>query len=474
MKSGGIDRNGRSLRFLLFADVIATAVLIAVPTTSAETLNEALASAYSGNPTLRAQRANQRATDELVPQALAGWRPTVTAQAFSGVEHVDSHGIASQTVAAGGGANVSKTTIPGQVQITLSQPIFSGFGPHYSLKSGEANVEAGRQNLLAVEQDILFQATQAFMNVIRDRQILTLRQRNVVVLREQLKAAQERFNVGEVTRTDVAQAQARLALSHSEVATAQAALAASVANFVQVIGHTPGSLKYPKLAKLPPNLDGAVATAERINPQVLAAAFVAEAAQNDIGVARAGLLPSVSLQASASEASPDLREKAHDETYSLFGVLTIPLYEAGSVYSAVRQAKQIASQRRIEIIEVQRVVRETVVTAWNTLISARQVIVSAKAQVSANELALEGVKQEYLVGSRTTLDVLDAEQELLQSRETLVVAERDQVVAAYQLIASTGRLTADDLDLPVKLYDPVENYRKVRNKWFGTHANTVD
>ena len=473
MKNRSTGRGSRSLwlPFLLAALTVACARSGAV---SAETLNEALASAYSGNPTLRAQRANQRATDELVPQALAGWRPTVTAQAFSGVEHVDSHGIASQTVAAGGGANVSKTTIPGQVQITLSQPIFSGFGPHYSLKSGEANVEASRQNLLAVEQDILFQATQAFMNVIRDRQILTLRQRNVVVLQEQLKAAQERFNVGEVTRTDVAQAQARLALSHSQVAAAQATLAASVASFVEIVGHSPGSLKYPKLAKLPPNLDGAVATAERINPQVLAAAFVAEAAQNDVGVARAGLLPSVSLQASALAQSPDLQQSANEETYTILGVVTIPLYEAGRVYSAVRQAKQIASQRRIEIIEVQRAVRDTVVTAWNALDSARQVIVAAKSQVSADELALEGVKQEYLVGSRTTLDVLDAEAELLLARETLVVAERDQVVAAYQLIASTGRLTADDLGLAVKIYDPVENYRKVRNKWFGTHANTVD
>jgi outer membrane protein len=466
MKSGWMEQNCRSRRFLLFAVVMTAAVLIAVPTTSAETLNEALASAYSGNPTLRAQRANQRSTDELVPQALSGWRPTVTAQAFSGVERVNNNGVQ--------GLFFNKTFVPGQLEITLSQPIFSGFGPHYSLKSGEANVEAGRQNLLAVEQDILFQATQAFMNVIRDRQILTLRQRNVVVLQEQLKAAQERFNVGEVTRTDVAQAQARLALSHSQVAAAQATLAASVASFVEIVGHSPGSLKYPKLAKLPPNLDGAVATAERINPQVLAAAFVAEAAQNDVGVARAGLLPSVSLQASALAQSPDLQHSANEETYTILGVVTIPLYEAGRVYSAVRQAKQIASQRRIEIIEVQRAVRDTVVTAWNALDSARQVIVAAKSQVSADELALEGVKQEYLVGSRTTLDVLDAEAELLLARETLVVAERDQVVAAYQLIASTGRLTADDLGLAVKIYDPVENYRKVRNKWFGTHANTVD
>ena len=293
-----------------------------------------------------------------------------------------------------------------------------------------------------MEQDVLFQATQAYMNVIRDRQILTLRQRNVDVLREQLKAAQERFNVGLVTRTDVAQAEARLALSHSGVASAKSTLATSIATYVQIIGHSPGSLTYPKMNRLPASLDEAVGTAERINPQVLAAAFVAEASENDVGVARAGLLPTLSLQASALGESPDLQHRPNEETYSLLGVLTVPLYEAGKVYSAVRQAKEVASQNRIVIIEVQRAVRETVVSAWNALDAARQIIVAAKSQVSADELALEGVKQEYQVGSRTTLDVLDAEAELLLARETLVVAERDQVVDAYQLIASTGKLTA--------------------------------
>jgi outer membrane protein len=455
-----------SSRRMIAALALTSALFAAPAIPSAETLNEALASAYSGNPTLRADRARQRGTDELVPQALSGWRPTVTAQASAGPEHVNNNGIQ--------GESFNETTIPGQLEITLIQPVFSGFETKYAVKSGEANVEAGRQDLLAVEQDVLFQAIQAYMDVIRDRQILSLRQRNVEVLREQLKAAQERFNVGVVTRTDVAQARARLALSQSEVSSARATLAASVANYDRVIGHSPGSLKYPKIAKLPATLDEATATADRINPQVLAAAFVAEAAHNDIGVATAGLLPDVSLQASALVQSPDLQKAPDEETYSLLGVVTVPLYEAGRVYSAVRQAKQIASQQRIAIIEVQRAVRETVVTAWNALDAARQVIVSARVQVSANELALEGVKQEYLVGSRTTLDVLDAEAELLLSRETLVVAERDQVVAAYQLIAATGRLTAQDLSLRVKIYDPVENYRKVRNKWFGTHADTVD
>jgi len=471
MNSGMTKRGSWSRRFLAVLSV--TAALLTMPGhATAETLNEALASAYSGNPTLRSERARQRATDEIVPQALSGWRPTVTAQASAGIENTDTDEFVGSVFSPA--SNDPQTTFPGQYEITLVQPIFNGFGTRFAVKSGEANVEAGRQNLLAVEQDVLFQATQAFMNVIRDRQILNLRQRNVEVLRQQLNAAQERFNVGEVTRTDVAQARARLALSHSDVASAKSNLAASIANYVRVVGHSPGSLKYPKLAKLPSSIDTAVATAERINPNVLAAAFVAEAARNDIGVAKADLLPDLSVQATMSRQYPDLAEQPSEETYSVFGVLTIPLYESGRVYSAVRQAKQIASQRRVQIIEIQRAVRETVVVAWNALDAARQIIVSAKSQVSASELALEGVKQEYLVGSRTTLDVLDAEAELLLARENLVIAERDQVVAAYQLIASTGSLTAHDLGLGVELYDPIENYRKVRNKWGGTKVETVD
>jgi len=436
----------------------------------AETLNDALGSAYNGNPTLRAERARQRSTDELTPQALSGWRPTVTAQASAGPTNIRTNGVGPPQ---GSDSNKTttpsnKTTIPGQFEIVLSQPIFSGFQTKYAVKSAEANVEAGRQNLLAVEQNILFQGTQAYMGVIRDRQILKLRQQNVGILREQLKATQERFNVGEVTKTDVAQAQASLSQSQAEVATAQANLAASIANYVQVVGHAPGSLQYPKLTKLPPKLDDAISTAERLNPQILAQAFVAEAQRSQVGVQRAGLLPTVSLQASASAQSPDLTARPNEETYSVLGVVTIPLYEAGLVYSAVRQAKQAASEARVQIIEVQRAVRNTVVTAWNALVAAREVIVAARAQVSANELALEGVRQEYQVGTRTTLDVLDAVQTLLLSRESLVVAEHDQIVDAYQLIAATGKLTAHDLGLGVSIYDPVENYRKVRNKWLGT------
>lgn len=450
------------------AGIVALPLLFVSANVNAETLSEALASAYSGNPTLRAERARQRATDEQTPQALSGWRPRVDAAADVGVTDTDTDPNTSGTQ--------TGTEYPADFSITLTQPIFRGFKTVKGVKRAEATVEAGRQNLLAVEQQTLFDGVTAYMNVIRDRRILALRQRNVTVLREQLRSSQERFNVGEVTRTDVAQSRARLALSESTVAEAKSNLAASIATYDKVMGHAPGSLKYPKLPKLPKSLDSANTIAEKINPNILAAAFTAEAARYNVGVVKGDLLPTVTLQAAGTRTIQDLDHVSDGNVnqLSLFGQLSVPLYEAGSVYSAVREAKQTESQRRIEIIGAARTVRESVVTAWNFLVASKETIVSSKAQVSANVLALDGVKQEYLVGSRTTLDVLNAEAELLNSQVILAQAERDQIVAAYQILGSIGQLTARQISLGVDYYDPIENYDNVRNKWFGTGVKTVD
>ncbi|TMJ36781.1 MAG: TolC family outer membrane protein [Alphaproteobacteria bacterium] len=450
------------------AGALVISLLSGSATGKAESLAEALASAYSGNPTIRAERARQRATDEQIPQALSGWRPTVDAGAEAGVAITDTDPNPTGTQ--------SGTTYPADFSITLTQPVFRGFKTVKGVKRAEATVEAGRQNLLAVEQQTLFDTVQAYMNVIRDRRILMFRQRNVTVLREQLRASTERFNVGEVTRTDVAQSRARLSLSESTVAEAKSNLAASIATYNKVVGHAPGSLKYPKLPKLPNSLEGATGLAEKINPNILAAAFVAEAARHNVGVVRGDLLPTVTLEASGTRTIKDLEhvDNQNVNQLTILGRVSIPLYEAGRVYSAVREAKQVESQRRIEIISAARTVREAVVTAWNFLIAARETIVSSKAQVSANTLALNGVKQEYLVGSRTTLDVLNAEAELLNSQVILAQAERDQIVAAYQILGSIGQLTARQLSLGVEYYDPIDNYDNVRNKWFGTGVKTVD
>ncbi len=429
---------------------------------SAESLVDAMVAAYTNNPALKAERARQRGTDELVPQALSGWRPTVSAEGSVSRVWSDSS------------ISTATDVTPRSVSIGLSQPVFRGFKTINGTKSAEASVEAGRQGLLAIEQDTLFKAIQAYMNVIRDRQVVGLRQKNVEVLKKQLTAAEERFKVGEITRTDVAQSRARVSGARSNLASAKAGLAASVAGYLSVVGHAPGSLKYPALAKLPPSLDAAQAAAEEINPNILAAAYVEEAATYDTEVKKGDLLPSLDLQASAVHNEDPVSGTSWSESARIEGVLTIPLYEAGKVYSSVRQAKQVASQRRLEVIQAGRSVRESVATAWSNLSAAREIIRSAKEQVAAAELALDGVKQEYLVGSRTTLDVLDAESEVFSARVALVSAERDQIVAAYQILGAIGRLTARDLSLPVAYYDADQNYLKVRGKWLGTGADTVE
>jgi outer membrane protein len=453
----------RRLKQAMLASAALVILLGGAPSVSAETLAEAIASAYSSNPTLNAERARQRGTDEQVPQALSGWRPTITAE-----------GSVSRLWSDPDAAPRTSTT-PADATIVLSQPVFRGFKTINGTRSAEANVEAGRQSLLAVEQDIIFQVIQSYMNVIRDRKIVTLRQKNLAVLNQQLKAANDRFAVGEITKTDVAQSTARVAEAQAGVASANANLAISAANYEKIVGNKPGKLVFPKPARLPKNLPEAQSLAQEINPNILSAAFVAEASDYDVEVRFGDLLPELSLRATARLVEDDLdRKRGSSEDARVEGVLTIPLYEAGRVYSSVRQAKHVASQRKLGVIQSARAVREAVSNAWNNLISARQTIAAARSQVSASELALEGVRQEYLVGSRTTLDVLDAESELVAARITLVQAERDQIVASYQILGSIGHLTARDLKLAVDYYDAEANYLDVRGKWFGTGANVVE
>lgn len=457
-ETGGLRR----LKQAMLASAALVILLNGAPQASAETLAKAIASAYSDNPTLNAERARQRGTDEQVPQALSGWRPTITADSSLGREWSDTD------------TTPRSSTTPADATIVLSQPIFRGFKTINGTKAADANVDAGRQSLLAVEQDIIFQVIQAYMNVIRDRKIVTLRQKNLAVLNQQLKAANDRFAVGEITKTDVAQSTARVAQAQAGVASANANLAISAANYEKIVGYKPGKLVFPKQARLPKSLAAAQSLAQEINPNILSAAFVAEASDYDVEVQFGDLLPEISLQASARVADDLDRSGGWSETAKVEGILTIPLYEAGRVHSSVRQAKHVASQRKLEVIRSSRSVREAVANAWNNLISARQTIAAARSQVSASELALEGVRQEYLVGSRTTLDVLDAESEVVAARITAVQAERDQIVASYQILGSIGQLTARDLKLPVDYYDAEENYLNVRGKWFGTGANVVE
>jgi outer membrane protein len=477
-------RSGLAKR-LMMAAALGCGILVSGQA-SAETLQDALAKAYLENPALRAERARQRSTDELVPQALSGWRPTINAQGSVRNQRTDTK---TRTTTTAGGVSNAETA--GQVDrsenvtIQLNQPIFRGFRTVNGVKQAEANVEAGRQDLLVQELTTLFNTVQAYMNVVRDRQILSLRKRNVSFLQQQLRASNERFAVGEITRTDVAQARSSLAQANGFVASAQNNLANSMANYLRLVGKKPGDLKYPRTARLPGSLDRAQSIATEINPNILAAAYNEIAATYNIDVIRGQLLPEISLQASASATElHGIRSRSQFSTGStatdwqttatIEGIITVPLYEGGQIYSAVRQAKQLASQRRILVIETGRGVREGVSIAWNNYLASTQLISANRTQVEAAKLALDGVQQEYLVGSRTTLDVLNAQSVLVSAQINLVQAQSDQIVASYDVLASIGKLTARNLKLKVPYYDPEANYREVRDKWIGLEANTVE
>lgn len=434
--------------------------LLAVTPVAAETLTDALSAAYATNPTLAAQRAQLRATDEGVPQALSGWRPTVQAQGTYGATHTES--------TLNTGATADGDIEPYTGSVTLSQNVFAGGRTVNATDQAEYGVLAGRQSLKSVEQATLFNAVQAYMNVIRDQSVVELNRNNVDVLNRQLEATTDRFRVGELTRTDTAQAEARLSLAKSNLTAAEAQLTASRAFYERVVGQMPGTLEKPAaVATLPESEETARAIAEKNNPSLQAARFAEEANREAIAVAKGALLPTVDIQAQYQYGrDPSLTVRDAEES-SIVGVLTIPLYQGGAEYSQVREAKELHNQSRLQVAAAMREVDEAVRNAWDTLRSSRASILSTKEGVNASEIALEGVRQESEVGARTTLDVLNAEQEYLNNRVSLVSAERDLAVAEYGLLAAMGLLTAENLQLPVQYYDPAKNYDEVRDKWIG-------
>ncbi len=449
----------RFFKFVILSSVVGAPLLASQAV--AETLDQALVAAFQGNPSLRADRARQRGTDEGVPQALAGWRPTINANGSAGYQN--------SGVSPGG----SFTTNPTSLSITLSQPIFRGFATVEGTAAAEATVKAGRQQLLATEESVLFSAVEAYMNVVRDRELLSIRQSNVAILRKQLKAAKDRFSAGVITKTDVAQAQASLDGAVGAVAGQRAQLQASEANYVQIIGHAPGRLGYGGAARVPVSLDAALDAAQEINPNILAAAQLEDASEHQVGVVKAGLLPTVSVQASQTWSGQPSSAVNSASTSLIQGVVSVPIYEGGKVYSGVRQAQETVSQNKLKVIGAVRSVREGVVDAWNSLASSGQSIASARSQVAASRLALNGVEQEYQVGSRSTIDVLNAEAALLTAQLTLATAVHDRMVASYQVLSAIGQLTADHLRLGVS-YDPRLHYDSVRNKWIGFDSTNPD
>lgn len=455
-------------RRTLFGATAAVALLASGLAADAQSLKNVLATAYANNPTLRAERARLRATDEGVSQALSGWRPTVTTSG--------DYGILNSRVLGKIGGTVRDKRKPYGVNVTISQSIFSGFKTINGTNEAESNVLAGREDLINVEQQILLGAATAFFDVVRDQTILRLRRKNVRVLREQLRASQARFDVGEITRTDVAQARARKAGADSNVAQAVATLAASRSQFQQIVGQSPGSLKRPRstMRLLPKTLNEGYAVAKARSPVLLAAKHREDAAKFAIAGAKGDLLPEVTIEAEYNRRYRPSLSVTRTKDTRVTGRLTVPLYQGGAVHSRVRQAHQIASQRRMQVLEAWRQVKAGIVSAWESMRAARLRISAAQSQVDANSLAFRGVVQEAKVGSRTTLDILDAEQELNDSRVSLANAQRDAFVAIYQVLSSVGQLTSRDLRLNVPLYNPATHYDRVRGKLFGIGAGNAD
>ncbi|OYU70546.1 MAG: hypothetical protein CFE28_11435 [Alphaproteobacteria bacterium PA2] len=449
----------RRTRGAPIAAVSAAALMLGLAPLSAhaDTLADAIALAYASNPTIQAQRASLRALDENWVQARSGFRPSASGQVT---------------------ASYSETRIPalvgniesnsGRAVLSLNQPIYTGGRVGAAVAAARGDILSGREALRRVEAQVLGAVIQAYMDVRRDQESLRIQNENVAVLQRQLEESKARFEVGEITRTDVAQSEARLAASVALRQSAQGQLAVSRANFAAVVGQAPGELATPPSLDplIPETIDGAMDVAEKDNPQIRGAQYAEDAGRARVAGARAERLPSLSLQATLGESG--VAQPLHTETYTRnvtgAAVVTIPLFAGGLTNSRVRAAVERNNVDRITVEITRRSVIQSLTQAWSSLIAARANIISTEQQVKSARLAAEGVRQEQQVGLRTTLDVLNAEQELRQAQLSQVNANRDAYVAAATVLNQMGHLTADLIPATSR-YDAKANFNKLRMTW---------
>jgi len=445
---------------VLTAALMSATVLATTPS-MAETIFGAMAKAYNNNSTLNADRAGVRVTDEGVAVAKSGYRPVVsgTADLTTTDRRLDGgrHG----------------TTNEGTFGITINQTLFDGFTVSNNIKSAKTQVLAARENLRNNEQNLLFSAAQAFMNVYLTRQIVILRQKNLEFLDEQLRAAKARFDVGEGTRTDVAQAEASKASAIATLDAAKADEKTAEATYIQVIGVAPDKLKAAAMASksLPKSMDQAFAIASNNHPAILANQYAVDAAGYAVKANEGALLPQVGLVGAISRDeifSGSALASGTDSTAASAGIrVTIPIYNGGRTSALVRQSKETLGQRRIEVDVARDSVRQAIAQAYSQMESAKAQIVAQRSVVAAAQLALYGVFEERKVGQRTTLDVLNAQADVLTGQINLAQAERDSVVTSYAVLSAVGRLTASQIGLQVAEYKPEEHYEAVKDKWIG-------
>ena len=446
--------------------VVAVANLALVDRSAAETLQEALVKAYQVNPQLNAERARQRGTDENVPQALAGYRPQIVASLSAGLQAVRNL-LPDNTVQ-------GATLRPWTIGLTVSQILYNGNKTANSVRVAEFQVKSGREALRNVGQGVLLDAVTAYMNVLANQALVEAQRANVAVLREIKDITKRRLDAGDVTPTDTAQAEARLSRGLADLNAAEVALAISKATYTEVIGQPPSQLVPASTVDgFSPNaLAAAREASSHEHPAILGAAFDVDVAQTTIKVAESSLLPTVSVQASASravESDPTLTTNRTDQA-SVIGQLNVPIYDGGTAASQTRQAKELTSQSRMVLEQVRNQTRTAVVSAWVSNEGTKIALTAAESEVRAAGIALQGVRREAAGGQRTTIDVLNAQQDLTNARTRLIQSQRDRVIASYTLLSAVGRLDVQVLKLDTPDYLPEVHYHQVRDAWHGVRT----
>ena len=441
---------------------------------AAEAIDAALARAYQTNPQLNAQRATVRQTDEGVPQALSGYRPSISASASAGKQYIDAQANIPGLLPGGASTpiNVKEGFNTWSVGVNASQNLFNAQTPNRT-RAAESRVFAARETLRVIEQSVLLSAASVYMDVLRDEANLELQRNNIRVLQRTLKVTQDRYETGAVTTTDVDQAQAQLASGEASLHSAESTLMTTQANYRRIIGTEPHGLSpgIPVDRFSPRTLDAAVAQSLSQNPSVTAAMYDVDVAQLQVRIAEAGLYPTLALQGSSQ-----LQQfNSNDATLRLVNStvqarLTVPIYQGGSEYSAIRQNKEAVGQQRLSLDQVRDQVRANVRQYWGQLDATKAQMEAAERQVKYSESALNGVRNEAQLGQRTTLDVLNALQALLNARVNLIGAQHDRVVASYNVLSAVGRLSPTVLGLPVQIHDPGVHYQQVRDSWIGVRT----
>jgi len=429
----------------------------------AETLPEALVKAYQTNPQLNAERARQRGTDENVPQALAGYRPQIVASLGAGLQAVRNL-LPDNTVQSAG-------LTPWTIGLTVTQVLFNGNKTSNNVRVAEFQVKSGREALRNVEQGVLLDAATAYMNVMANYALVESQRSNVQVLREIQATTKRRLNAGDVTPTDTAQAESRLSRGLADLNVAEVALAISKEIYAQVIGEPPAQLipASPVDRLIPATEAAAIDTTIHEHPAILGASYDVDVAAVSIKLAESSLLPSMSVRGSVSrsfQSDPTLSTMATDQA-SVMGQVNVPIYDGGTASSQTRQAKEVASQSRMVLEKVRSQSRTAVVSAWVANEGTKIALKAVESEVHSADVALQGVRREANGGQRTTIDVLNAQQELTNARSRLILAQRDRVIASYTLLSAVGRLDVHTLNLDTPEYQPELHYHQVRDAWHG-------